>query len=156
MSTAHATKLGNWQMVYSWKGALSEGDVQVAYQIKKSFCFFVFFLFWWFFEQLLSKCFEKLRETFWKISSNLGKAPLVVPYDYSRLFFVCCSAKQCPSHRLCVRVLVPFSPVYLDHDRSLLHPGYRCWDDCFTFAPCRRAACSAGGKRVCIGTINGW
>ena len=29
--------------------------------------------FWWFFEQLLRKFFEKLRETFWKISSNCGK-----------------------------------------------------------------------------------
>ena len=150
-------------MVYSWKVALWEmckWRIRTKNVFVFSSNFWATFVtkskFWWFFEQLLRKFFEKLRETFWKISSNLRKAPLMVPYDYSRLFFFCCSAKQCPSHLLCVRVLVPFSPVYLDHDRSLLHPGYRCWDDCLTFAPCRRAACSARGKRVCIGTINGW
>ena len=63
MSTAHATKLGNWQMVYSWKGALSVGDVQVAYQIKKSFCFFVFFFY-----------FDGFLSNFWaNISRNYGK-----------------------------------------------------------------------------------
>ena len=50
-------------------------------------------VFWVTFEQL----FEKFRETFWKISSNLWKAPLIPSvhvlsgYSYVSLNFGCCS-----------------------------------------------------------------
>ena len=75
MSTAHATKLGNWQMVYSWKGALSVGDVQVAYQIKKSFCFFGFFfilmVFWATFEQMFREITGNVLENL----EQLGESP---------------------------------------------------------------------------------
>ena len=150
-------------MVYSWKGALWE-MCKWRIRTKKVLFFRATF------EQLsLQKAnFDGFLSNFWaNFSRNYGKrfgksrATCGKPHWWCHMIthdcsFFCCSAKQCPSHLLCVRVLVPFSPIYLDHDRSLLHPGYRCWDDCLTFAPCRRAACSAGGKRVCIGTINGW